>query len=303
MNMFKLDSRLINEVLYSMENQEKISYIDIETSEISYFDKDSTQELPDNLYPLPEWSPVEGFKVMDEFVSKLHNPIVKEELRLVLKSGHGVFRKFKNVLKENPEVQKLWFNFKKEAMKSLIFSWYNQIREYTGLESLNEGYIEEEDEELINFDFDIKPGTPQYSDFFLTSDRLGFYEMYNQYPRDVREDLYDRKRDGLLTDSIFDTDITFFALTPSGEVSGFTWAIEYVLGEKFRVLELLQIYVKPSYRGLGIGKLLLERVISIYKENGGQEFVLTCPQDQPWIVKHLENTGFTVYSQELSLRS
>lgn len=301
MEIFTLDGSRINEILYSMENQEKDSYIDINTGKIEFFDKGNNKELSSDLYTLPDWGPIEGFRVMDDFVSSMKNPIVKQELKIVLNSGHGVFRKFKNVIKENPDIQKLWFVYKKKEMKALIISWYNQLRELVGLEILSGDEFDDE-QELLGFDFTIEKATEDLAHFIIEEDKKGFYEQYKLYSHDVIEELYERKREGLMPDDFINQDYIFVAKNPAGDATGFVWAIEYVLGNNFKVIELLQLYVCPSYRGLGLGKLLFDKFIEKYNSLEARELVVSCNKNS-WIIKHLENSDFNIVNQELSFRN
>lgn len=301
MEIFTLNSSKINEILYSMENQEKDSFINIANGEIEFFDKGTKKELEDDLYVLPEWGPIQGFRIMDDFTGTLKNPLVKQELKSVLNSGHGVFRKFKNVIKGNQEIQKLWYQYKKNEMKTLVIIWYNQIRELIGLDILTDDEFDDE-QELLGFDFTIENCDKESLEFIVNSDKKGFSELYNMYPNDVIDELYERKREGIDFDEILDQDYVFVAKSPTGDITGFIWFIDYVLGEKFKVIELVQLYVDPAFRGLGLGKLLFEKIIDNFKELKANELLVNINKNS-WIVKHIENNGLNISTQELSFRS
>lgn len=302
MEIFLLDSSKLNEILYSMENQNKESYIEIKSGIIHYSDKGETLDIKEEIYPLPLWRPIEGFRIMNDFVFHLKNPIVKEELKQVLNSGHGVFRKFKNVLKNNSEVEKLWFSFKKSEMKTHVLNWYNQVREYVGLELFSENDFEDE-QDLLGFDFTIEKGKPEDFSFIADGDKKGFTELYSHYPSDVIDDLYSQKRENILCESMYESDFIFTSKAPTGENVGFAWATGYTLGEKFIVMELLQLYVIPEYRGLGIGKLLLNKILSKYREGGFEELIASCQKKSSWLINFLELENLTLASQELCFRS
>lgn len=302
MEIFILDSSKLNEILYSMENQNKESYIEIKSGIIHYCEKGKKLDLDQEIYPLPLWRPIEGFRIMNDFVFQLKNPIVKEELKQVLNSGHGVFRKFKNVLKSNSEIEKLWFSFKKSEMKIHVINWYNQVREYVGLELFSENDFEDE-QDLLGFDFTIEKGNVDDFPFIAEGDKKGFTELYSHYPSDVIDDLYDQKRDQILNETIFDSDFIYIAKAPTGEDVGFAWATGFTLGDKFIVMELLQLYVIPEYRGLGIGKLLLNKILSEYREGGFKELIASCQKKSSWLINFLELENLILASQELCFRS
>ena len=298
MNVFNLDSSKLNELMYNMENQNKDSSVNITTGEIIY-DFDGTES--EILYPLPKWGPVDGFRIMNEFVSSLKNPIVKEELKNVLNQGTGVFRKFKNVLKSSPEIEKVWYTFKKDEIKSKVLNWYNQIREYAGL-SLYDYEDFEFDEDLLDFDFEITAGTDEDLDFILENDKLGFYELYSHYPIDVIDDIYLRKREGMLNTAMFSSDNIVIAKNPSGEKVGFVWTATFSLGKTYTGMDLLQLYVTPEYRGLGIGKTLLNSSLKEYKKGGYKDFIVNCQGQNSWLITYLELEGYKLQFQELIFR-
>lgn len=298
MDIFELNSARVNEILYFMENQDQDSYANIVTGKIEFYDKGMVPE-DENLYPIPEWGPTQGFRVMDEFVSDMKNPILRQELRVVLKSGHGVFRKFKNTLKEHPDIQKLWYAFKKREMKALILSWYNQLREIAGLEILSDDDIEDESDLLV-FDFNIQKAQSRDLDFILEQDRVAFYESSSSYPRDVVKELYERKREGVNREDMAD-DLLYIVKTPTGEYAGFVWSVEYILGNSFKVIEVLQVYVLPAFRGLGIGKMLIEKIVADYKKLNGKELIINV-NGNSWVLKQLELLGLKLETQELYFR-
>lgn len=300
MLVFHLDSSKLNEILYNMENQTKDSVIVITTGEILSAD-DATELDSSNTYPLPQWGPVDGFRIMNEFVSQLKNPVVKEELKAVLNSGHGVFRKYKNCLKGSPEIEKIWYSFKKDQIKTKVLNWYNQIREYAGLEMYEDDNLNEE-EDLLDFDFTLnRPGVDK-KELILEWDRAGFDELYSNYPKGVRKEIYKQKRAGLIDDSMFDSDIIYTAVNPSGDMVGFVWVTVFTLEESFSGMDLIQLYVIPEYRGLGIGKMLLNVILEEYNKGEYKDLIINCQGDNSWLMTYLELEGFTLAFQELSFR-
>ncbi len=300
MDVFILDSSKLNEIMYNMENQNKDSSIIIATGEILY-PNDGEKLEGDELYPLPKWGPVEGFRIMNEFVSGLKNPIIKQELKSVLNQGHGVFRKFKNVLKGSPEIERIWYSFKKDEIKAKVLNWYNQIREYAGLDIFQEGDFEDE-KDLLDFDFTMTRAEPGDFEFISLCDKKGFDELYSNYPEEVILDMYSKKRDGMLNESMFDNDYIFLAKNPTGESVGVIWAAGYTLCNSFSGMDLLQLYVTPEYRGLGIGKLLLNKILDEYRTGDYKDFIVNCQGKNSWLITYLELEGYKLAFQELSFR-
>ena len=302
MTIFPLDHSKMTEILYSMENQKRTSYIRITDGEIIFAEKGISLKADRTLYPLPKWGPIEGFRIMNDFVFHLNNPLLKEELSAVLNAGHGVFRKFKNALKTSPEVEKVWFTFKKAEMKTHVVNWYNQVREYIGLDQLIEDELEA-DSDILDFDFTMELGIKENLKYIMEGDRKGFEELYSHYTIDVILDIYERKREGMFSEDIFDNDDIIVAKAPTGDVVGFVWAVNYILGDAYPVMELLQLYVSPEFRGLGIGKALLGELLIKYRDGIYKEFVANPYNHSSWIIKFLELEKFQIVSQELCFRS
>ena len=125
---FELTDELVDSIISALENQEKKFAVDAESN--SLIEKTNFVECDeDSLYELPEWSSKDGFSIMEEFVNELRSPIARNDLLTVLRSGRGVFRGFKNVIKSYPEVEKKWHYFKNKKLISYVNQWYNSLRE------------------------------------------------------------------------------------------------------------------------------------------------------------------------------
>jgi hypothetical protein len=135
---FDLSEELIDQILFAMEDQNAEYVVDSQTGELTPIDEiDDDAEDAEQYYDLPVWESVNGFQVMERFVSAVRNPEAKESLRQVLSSGKRVFRNYKDVLKAYPEIASNWISFKDREMKKYIFEWYNTLREAWGLEALS----------------------------------------------------------------------------------------------------------------------------------------------------------------------
>lgn len=150
---FTLTDELIDTIISAMENQEKIYIVEAETNQI--VEAGSNVKTDENrFYDLPEWKPADGYRLLEDFVNHLHAPIARDELQAVLHSGRGVFKNFKNVLKNYPEIDKRWHIYKHRIMSARINEWYNSLREIWGLEKLD--YEQEENDSLVCNDFSFR---------------------------------------------------------------------------------------------------------------------------------------------------
>jgi len=79
---------------------------------------------------IPERSSPEAHTVMAEFIETVKNPVLKEELTNAL-DGKGAFRRFKDVLINDPKERKRWHGYNAKAMKKVIVEWLKSL----GIES------------------------------------------------------------------------------------------------------------------------------------------------------------------------
>jgi GNAT superfamily N-acetyltransferase len=160
---FELTEALINNILFSMEDQEGEFLVNVQSGIViggSDELKARVKEKDGPYLSLPKWDSSDGFRLMERFTAGLRNPLLREELSAALDRGKGVFRAFKDILGCHPETEKLWYTYKDREMKREILRWYNALREEWGLEKI--GAEPEETGDLVLEDFRFRP--PQAGD-------------------------------------------------------------------------------------------------------------------------------------------
>jgi len=242
---FELSSALIDEILFFMEDQEGEFLVDTQEGlVISADDSEFDDNADEGRYiSLPEWDSSEGFRMMEHFTATLRNALVREELSASLDRGRGVFRAFKNTLSRYPEVEKLWFAYKEREMKRVVIAWYNCLRESWGLELIGE---EPEDIEALALeDFSFREGQAE--------DKPHAEKLHKSCIDEY--DSADVLRD--LGEWFFPGDISFAALTAGGEFAG------YISARKMSdaLLRVCALETEQEYRGLGLGKALIARLL------------------------------------------
>ena len=203
---FELDNILISQILFHMENQEGVFVLDTRKNQIvnsANIDNDDK-----NFISLPQWSPKDGYRLMEKFTASLNNPLARQELTAALNKNKGVFRAFRDVLEQYPEVEKMWLKYKAQKIRDQIIGWYNVLREEWGLEPV--GVEPEDTSSLVLEDFTFK----EKNDFSITAEN---------------ED---------------------------GELIG---RISARLQDNILYIETLE--VNPEYRGMGLGKTLLAKLL------------------------------------------
>jgi len=156
---FELDNVLLDQILFYMENQDGDFILDTKEKKIADTLKKTNDKSIDyndtnRFIDIPVWIPNDGYRLMGKFSSSLKNPVIRLELGRALNRNKGVFRAFRDVLEQYPEVEKMWFKYKEDEMKKNIFLWYNSLREEWGLEPV--GAEPEDTTSLVLEDFNVK---------------------------------------------------------------------------------------------------------------------------------------------------
>lgn len=225
----EVTEEILDLVVYGMENQKQELYLDPENGRL-------TPQTGDRkpLIPMPEWSPADGFRLMDGFVSTLPDAPFRRRLSDILHSGTGVFRRFKDALKDRPGTEGIWFRYKQREMRKVAFSWLSRWSDALELESLGPEPEEWEDLPLSEFSFreldDRDAG-------FLDSSMKGLKDELDQ-------------------------EVFLLGVPPSPHTG---WIAEAPGGLPVGVACLTEgegrtrlgpVYVLPDFRGMGIGRTL-----------------------------------------------
>ena len=273
---FELTEALLDEILFSMENQDTDSVFDtlegcvIMGDNYELEDQDDDPDSDDRYISLPEWSPQDGFRLMEHFTSGLRNPMIREELTAALNRGKGVFRAFKNVIGQYPETEKLWYRFKDMEMKREVIAWYNAYRENWGLELI--GAEPEDTSSLILEDFLLREGTD--ADYKKAA---ALHKICLDAGTDTGPDAESGSTGSIhavfesMNKWIFPGDLCFVAETMDGDFSGYICAA----GSAPSTLHICALEIIPEYRGLGLGKALLGRFL----EKAGTEQIRNITAD------------------------
>ncbi len=248
---FELTDELTGLIIFAMENQHEEYLLDTETGELFSADELEDADLDEGdlevrstdgtarYLPPPEWSPSDGFRLMEQFVETLRNPVYARRLSDALKGGRGVFRRFKDTVKERPEIEQRWYRFKERAMREAVTEWYNELRDTWGLERVAVELPEIED--LVLSDFALRRPEPEEG---------GFVEALEEAAGTAHA-ARDRARRA---------ELRLLLEAPDGEVAAVAAAAPAGTTER-GLLNVEALYVRPVFRGLGPGRLLLERLV------------------------------------------
>jgi GNAT superfamily N-acetyltransferase len=284
---FELTEALIDDILFSMEDQNGEFLLDTREGMIILADEISGE--PDNeearYIELPEWDSSSGYQLMEHFTAALRNPVARDELNTALNRGKGVFRAFKDILGRYPEIEKRWFSYKERQMRRDIIRWYNGLREEWGLEKI--GMEPEETEDLVLEDFRFRKADPSDLEAAEGLHRV-CREEYLRYARE-NNPAAEVFLDGLFWS--FPGDLALVAETGGGDFAGY--AAGAGAGELLRVFAL---EVKPEYRGLGVGESLMIRFLEEAREGPYSRITLDLPLTAEGFSRELLREDFKPYA-------
>ena len=284
---FTLTESLLDEIQTALENQEQQFLVDAAQNKLVE-KTDGLKGDDDFFYELPEWDSAAGFKLREDFVSNLNSPLAHEALQEVLHSGRGVFRNFRNVIKDYPEVEKRWHIYKNNKMMCYINNWYNNLREVWGLEKLD--YVPESDDSLIHDDFSFTAYTQENKKELLLHMNAAFRERNENLSQELSQAIYNIWLEQFeLAES--KGELGFICRSFSNDFAGCI-TVSQVSKKQEKVMVLTSLFVPEAFRGLGIGTELINMCLSELKKLGKTWLILPNMTVPECLEPLLLRTGF-----------
>ena len=284
---FTLTESLSDEIQSALENQEQQFLVDAKQNKLVEKTDGLTGD-DDFFYDLPEWDSAAGFKLREDFVSKLNSPLAHEALQEVLHSGRGVFKNFRNVIKDYPEVEKKWHIYKNNRMMCYINDWYNNLREVWGLEKLD--YVPEADDSLIHDDFSFTAYNQNDSKELVLYMNAAFRERNENLSPELSQALYNSWLEQFeLAQS--KGELGFICRSFSNDFAGCI-TVSQLLQKQEKVMVLTSLFVPEAFRGLGIGTELINMCLSELKKLGKTWLLMPNITVPEYLEPLLLRTGF-----------
>lgn len=262
----RLTRELVDQVVFGMENQERRYWLDAQEASVIPDEAREEQSAEGRYIAVPEWRSVDGYNLMEQFVGTLNNPIYRSRLRAILASGKGVFRQFKDTIRERREIERLWFTFKERRMREIVTDWFNDLREREGLERLAFVEMETETSILIESDFVFRPAAADERGEIRRLDKDAFCEVYDTFDPGIVELLYEDNRAGVPAPEAPESTV-YFVETQGGDFAGFLWSVTR-RSESRSVAFVVQLAILPEFRGFGLARALFRRYCLDAQEEG-----------------------------------
>jgi ribosomal protein S18 acetylase RimI-like enzyme len=273
--LFELTGALIDNILFSMEDQGRKFLVD--TQEGVVVGKTGGTETEKSRYAeLPKWGSSDGFRLMERFAAAFRNPVVREELTAALNQGKGVFRAFKDILGRYPEAEKRWFLFKEQEMKRDISRWYNALREERGLERIGEE--PEETGDLVLEDFRFREALEGDGEDTAALHRVCAGEQRARAGETGPAGEPDDPPGG---------ETALVAETGGGDFAGYI-----AVSRRGDRVHITALEVRPEYRGLGIGGALVSGLLERLRGTGVSRVTVDVPAGAEGFSRALLRSSF-----------
>lgn len=284
MEKMLLTPALVDDLIFALEDQGDRQVLDLDQGRLVDGTPDGSRFLP-----LPRWTGREGFQLMTDFVQHLRSPLARTDLQKILDRGEGVFKAFKHRLKEEPVLYRQWLHFKRSRMEEVIWTWAQEWNQKMTVDRREEGDPEVLMDLLLE-DFALRPATPADWEVLPELDRAALEEeareagssspdWYRALRR--RHVSYGDRDQGLLV-----------AETPSGEIGGLVWGQLWIDESLGPFYEVLLWWTAPEFRGLGLGRLLLQEASASAFRQGAVRILQPTPRTSGVWKEVLKNLGW-----------
>ena len=284
--MFELSEKTVEQIVFAMEDQKHESLVDLESGEVLPAEGRSGEGYA----KAPTWSSRDGFRLMEEFLASVRQPSARRELSAALARGRGVFKAFKAVLAERPELERAFRDFKIRAIRRSIAAWYDDLREAKGLERL--GPEPEDVDELLSSDLDIRI-------IGLAEARAFLEPLFVEAEEESAENMPGAVAAfemGRLRSDVAAADDAICALADDGEggALGFALGLRAIVGDR-GFGRIVFIRVQREFRRMGLATALLGALTQAFEDEGISLVVLDSAVLPPEFGKSLAALGFVAY--------
>ena len=292
--MFELTRDVVDDIIFAMEDQDGAWMVEVETGRLiaraeACEDGDQVDMPKPDTARVPDWSPREGFKMMEGFASRVRLPTARHALHEALAHGRGVFKAFKAALVPYPDIEKAFRENKGSVMGRVIREWYDDLREAKGLERL--GAEPEDTSDLVTSDLG-------YSSGLASAARAAMLSLFGQLGPEIAPEAPAAivARELRLARAELEGEDWMGIWVEDGEggtIAGIAGRREVEAGQVFGRIFFLA--VDPEFRTFGLARSLIEKLSAELGGNDGALIIIDLPLLYGPFEKSLFSSGFTGY--------
>ena len=292
--MFELTRDVVDDIIFAMEDQDGAWMVEVESGRLiaraEACEEGDQVDLPrPETVPVPDWSPREGFKLMEGFAGRVRQPTARHALHEALAHGRGVFKAFKAALVPYPEIERSFRESKTSVMGRVIRQWYDDLREAKGLERI--GAEPEDSSDLISSDFGYCSG-------LASAAREMMKGLLTQVGNEIAPEVPTAiaAREMRLLGEDLDGDDWVGVWVEDGEggcIAGAAGRREFEAGQA--IGHVFFLGVDPEFRNLGFARSLVEKLSAELGGNDGALILIDLPLLYGPFEKNLFSSGFTAF--------
>ncbi len=252
--------------------------------------KDEDDQIKDKyLIPLPSHKQIDDYGTMKNFIEEKTDGEAKEWLEECIR-GAGAFRRFRSTL-ERFALTDRWYDYLEQAHEDVAIDWC----EYYGIEYLESDPFKKQSS--TPSETPLAKANAKHNYRFITIDKDNVYSLA-YLTVDFRKTLSSFK--GLKSNVDVDDAVEelryylnkgypIFAVSDNGRYVGYG-----VCRIEDDVVWLESIYVRPEYRGKGVGKMLFDKAEAIGKDYGNDTLYMYVHPNNDRMIGFLNHINYNV---------
>ncbi len=292
--IFELSDTILERIIFAMEDQSRSHYIDLRTGDlVTQPEKNLREEalpeapLPEWIAPPPQWTPADGFRLMEAFCGRINRMELKLALNRALGRGKGVFKAFRQILAEYPREDALFRDYKNATLRRQVDLWMDDMREVLGLARL--GAEPEDFQDLVDEEFCLEARPIGEAPFPLAEFIAQALEEARDWSPPLAAALEKTELDEFLGRHGRDGFLHYVKEADGKPIA--MAAMAFVDTEAGSVGLIRFLYVVPEFRGLGLELKLIDSLRRRCRDAGKGAGFLRCALLSPGLSASLEGSG------------
>lgn len=292
--LFELNDTILERIIFAMEDQTKSQAVDLRSGELA---AKQEGEAAQGAASPPEWTPADGFRLMESFCARVTTLEAKRALLKSLSHGKGVFKAFRQALASYPQEESRFREYKNTVLRRRIEVWMDDIREAQGFARM--GPEPEEYEDLVDEEFAIEYGGLENLPFDMAAlvEEAG-REALAWLPAAAAS--LEKAETIAFLDASGPAGFALFIAEAKGRpIAAAAGAVTQKEGRSLSLVRFL--YAAKDFRELGLEYRLLDRIHTINGEKGVEHTLLRSLFLRPGFVESLRARGLKALETQFLL--